>query len=291
MATRLAVLALCAVLIAGCTDRKKEETLQSQLAQTEKDRAAAQQLLNERDSYLEEVVKEVNAVYADLEQARRNENRLLNRAGGPEKAVSSASVDTRQKLLQDINEIGSALKESRKRIASLETRARESRRNIASLDSLVQNLKRTLLEREQSIAMLEGKVQGLEATVAENARTLAEKESVIDGQQKKMNTAYYVIGTRNELKKKGIITDEGGFLWGLLGSTTIMASGIDAGEFKPIDRTRDQTIHVLGKVDEILPRRQDNFFAMAETDDKNTDLTIVNPDKFWQDRYLVIVVD
>jgi hypothetical protein len=291
MDKRLGVLVLCGVLIAGCTDRQKEESLQTQLAQTERDRAAAQQLLNERDSYLEEVVKEVNAIYADLEQARMNENRLSNRAGGPEKSASNTNVDTRQKLLQDIGEIGSTLKESRKRIAALEARSRESRRNIASLDSLVQNLKRTLVEREQAIALLEGKVQGLEATVAENSRTLAEKESIIDDQQKRMNTAYYVIGTRDELKQKGIIADEGGFLWGLLGSTTIMASGVDMSEFKPIDRTRDQTIHVLGKVDEILPRRQEDFFAMAETDGKATDLTIVNPGKFWQDRYLVIVVD
>ena len=63
-------------------------------------------------------------------------------------------------------------------------------------------------------------------------------------------------GTKEELKKKGIITDEGGFLWGLLGSTTIMSSGVDQSVFTPLDKNIDQTLHVPGTIDEILPAPQ-----------------------------------
>jgi len=291
MNARMAVVALCLALLAGCSNREKEEALQQQLAQSEKDRESMKQLITERDSYVEDIVRSVNEVYADLEQARISEGRLLNRAGTSEKTAVITNLDTRQKLLQDISDIGSVLKENRKRISDLEARTSASHRKIAGLDALIENLKQTLAEREQSIAQLESKVQGLEETVTEHTKTIAEKEAIIDDQQKKMNTAYYVVGTRDELEQKGIISDEGGFLWGLLGSTSIMASGINEAEFTPIDETKDQTIHVPGKVEEILPRRQNDFFAMAQPDENNTELTIVNPPKFWQDKYLVIVVD
>ena len=289
MIARMGALVFCFALVAGCGTM--EERLQQQLAQAERDRDSTRQVVTDRDEYLEDVVRAVNTVYADLEAARLKEGRLLSQASDAEKLAVNANPDTREKFLQDIGEIGSVLKENRKRISDLEARSRTYRNRIAGLDTLIGTLKRTLAEREQSIAQLEGRVQGLEATVAENSRTISEKELIIEDQQRRMSTAYYVVGTRDELEEKGIITDEGGFLWGLLGSTTVLASGIDPTEFTPIDRSRDQTIQVPGKIDEILPHRQQEFFAMAQPDEKNTELTIVDPNRFWQDRYLVIVLD
>jgi hypothetical protein len=94
-------------------------------------------------------------------------------------------------------------------------------------------------------------------------------------------------------KNKGIITDEGGFLWGLLGSTTIASSGIDPSYFTALDKTKDQKIQVQGKIDEVLPRRNPSFFAMAQPkeNDNHSELTIVSPEKFWQDNYVVIVTN
>ena len=101
----------------------------------------------------------------------------------------------------------------------------------------------------------------------------------------------YGQGIRKELKEKGIITDEGGFLWGLLGSTTVMSSGVDPSLFTPIDKTKDQSISVQGKIEEVLPHRSEQFFAMGQPVENSSVLTITHPDQFWQDHYLVIVVD
>ncbi len=290
MSTRVIVVAVLIALVAGCNDKSDE--LQKQLAQAQNDQASAHQLLSERDKYIEEVMASVNGIYKDLEESRVKEGRLLKQSKGAEWNAQAANLDTRQKLLSDLSDIGSVLKENRKRIGSLQARMKKFNMQIASLDSLVANLRSSLQEREQSIAMLETKVQGLETSVAEKTKVIQDHELTIDDQQHKLNTAFYVVGTRDELKKKGIITDEGGFLWGLLGSTTIMANDVDPTEFTPIDKTKDQTIHVKGKIEEILPRRKDSAFATAETDgDNSSDLTIMSPDKFWQSNYLVIVVD
>ena len=250
-----------------------------------------QQNITDRDKYFEDVVRTVNEVYLDLEKTRAKEGQIVERTEGVEGNAQFTNADTRQKLLQSIGDIGSALKENRKKINDLQARMKSFRGKIAGLNTLVDNLKKTLQEREHAIADLEIKVQGLEATVTEKTKAIAEKEIVIDDQLRTINTAYYVIGTKDELKKKGIITDEGGFLWGLLGSTTIMSSGVDPSSFTPLDKTKEQLIPVQGKIEEILPRRNPNLFATAQQDENRSALTIVSPVQFWQDKYLVIVVD
>ncbi len=290
MSTRVVLVAVCVALLAGCND--KSEELQKQLSQAQNDQASSRQLLSERDKYIEEVMASVNDIYKDLEQSRVKEGRLMKENKGAEWNAQTENVDTKQKLLSDINDIGSVLKENRKRIATLQSRMRKFNVQIASLDSLVSNLKTSLQEREQSIAMLQTQVQGLEASVAEKTKTIQDREMTIDDQQRQMNTAYYVVGTRDELKKKGIITDEGGFLWGLLGSTTVMSGDVNPSEFTAIDKTKDQTIHVPGKIEDILPHRTDAAFSTAEKADENvSDITIKQPDKFWASRYLVVVTD
>lgn len=289
MRTVIAVVALSAFIVAGCSNN--EEELQQQLGQLQNEKSALEQSITERDRQFEEVMHAVNDVYNSLEATRTKEATLVERTEGAEGTARLTSTDTRQKMLQSISSIGATLTENKKKIANLESRVKALRGEYASLNRLVENLKQTLLEREQSIAALQANVQGLEATLAERAQIIHEKEAVIGVQQKHMNTAYYVAGTREELKDKGIITDEGGFLWGLLGSTTVMASGVDQSLFTPIDKTLDQTIHIPGNINEIIPRRNSDFFAVATMDQSGSDLTILTPDKFWQDQYLVVVLD
>jgi peptidoglycan hydrolase CwlO-like protein len=290
MNKQIGVAALCIVMVLGCNNREKE--LEKQLGDTQSEKTNLQQNVAERDAYFEEVMRAVNEVYADLESARAKEALIKKGAGVDEGPAQFTNADARQKLLKSINDIGSVLQDNRQKIASLQKKVKGFNGQIASLNTLIENLKTSLQEREQSVAQLQARVQGLETTMAEKTKEIAQKEEKIDQQQKTINTGYYVIGTRAQLKEKGIIADEGGFLWGLLGSTTILASGIDGSEFTPIDKNQDLKIHVPGKIEEILPRRRQDFFAMAnEPSGDGSELTIVSPEKFWQDRYLVIVVD
>ena len=287
--TRLAAIALCAVLVVGCNNDRDE--LQKRLTDAQNARTSLQQDITDRDAYFEQVMKSVNEVYADLEKARIKEGELKKQGTGVEGPPQYTNAQSRDRLIQNINEIGSSLQENRKKIAALQVRMKQFKGQVAGLNSLVENLKASIQEREQSIAQLQAKVEGLQATMAEKTRLLEEKDMTISDQMRSINTAYYVAGTRDELRKKGIITDEGGFLWGLLGSTTIMNSGVDQSNFTPIDKTKDQTIKVDGRIEEILPRRKSDLFAATQKEEKVSELTITSPGRFWQENYLVIVTD
>lgn len=267
--------------LAGCTKQADVE-LEQKNAQLNSDLAA-------RDQYIEEVVSAINSVYSDLEAARAKQKRMLKEAESREKMKTLSSADIRQQVMHRIADIGNVLQESRKRIAGLESKLRSSTKQYQSLDEMVANLKKTLEEREQMVAQLEEAVRVRDGQLSEKLREIAEKDSQIRDQQNAINTAYYIVGTRRELKEKGIIEDEGGFLWGLLGSTTILSSGVDESYFRPIDKSAATTLTIEGEVDEIIPKRNEEFYQTDIGTDESTTVKIVDPKKFWQDKYLVII--
>ncbi len=289
MKTQAAAFVLCMLLVVGCNNDKEE--LQKQLADAQNARTSLQQDITDRDAYYEQVMKSVNEVYTDLEKARIKEGELKKKGADLEGPAQYTNAQSRDRLIQNINEIGTSLQENRKKIASLQVRMKNFKGQIAGLNSLIENLKASIQEREQSITQLQAKVEGLQATMAEKTKLIEDRDMMISDQQHTLNTAFYVVGTRDELRKKGIISDEGGFLWGLLGSTTVMNTGFDPSEFTPIDKTKDQTIAVDGKIAEILPRRSTDLFAATQKEENLSELTITSPGKFWQEHYLVIVKD
>lgn len=281
---------LCALLLFGCSNKEREEQLQSELTQASNMRDSLQQSLSQRDQYIDEVMKTVTDVYADLEKTRVKEHKLM--PSGTQEHPQVMTANTRQKLLTSVNEIGSALKDNQKKITDLQARLKKAGVESAKLNELIETMKTDIQNREQEIAQLKTNLEGLTASVNEKSRIIQVKDSVIGDQQKKLNTVYYIAGTRDQLKEKGIITKNGGFLWGLLGSTDVLSGSIDTTQFQPIDKTAEQTIHLQGKVDEILPQRSpDSYTESTDSDQKNSDLQIVEPNKFWQHKYLVVVLD
>jgi predicted nucleic acid-binding Zn-ribbon protein len=288
MNMRLVVIMAGALLLTGCGS--KEEELQKQIAQLQSEKTALKQSMEERERFVGEVVQAVNDVYADVEAARVKEAKLVQRVGGPEGTGTITNNDTRKELLSNISEIGATLKENQTKIANLQAKAKTLGGQIAGLNKVIEGLKQTIAEREASIAALEARVSGLESSVAEKTKMISERDLTISEQQKALNTAYYIVGTRSELKDKGIINDEGGFLWGLLGSTTVLGNEIDRSLFTAIDITKDEMIQIDGEVDLLIPKRKEEFFELKR-DGNTSALAIKNPTKFWQEKYLVIVLN
>ena len=69
---------LCgAFVLGGCANREREQQLQSDLEKTNSERAALQMALDDREKFVDEILKSVNEIYADLETARSKEGKLI----------------------------------------------------------------------------------------------------------------------------------------------------------------------------------------------------------------------
>lgn len=293
MRTTVLFVGICLALFLGGCDHSREQELQAQLDKNQTDRLSLQDALKDREQFVDQILKSVNAIYEDMEAARAKEKKLIPNQGerGAMEIPWVSNKETRQGFLKTLDDIGTTLKDNRKKLNDLQARVRSYRGEVKNLTALIDKLKADVQEREQSIAQLKAQVQGLEQTVAEQTKVVSEKDRTIDDQKHEMNKVFYVAGTRKELEQKGIITEEGGFLWGLLGSTTTLAGDISLADFTPIDKTEEQTIHVAGKIDDILPHRKADYYATTTDGDKGSDLKILRPEKFWQGNTLVVVLD
>ncbi len=281
-------LMLSAFLLWGCNGRTEE--LEKQNATLQQQNSDLARNLTTQDEYIDGVVTSVNEVYESIEAARATEKNLLSESKDIEGTKTQTKTEVRKDLLGRITIVNENLQENRKKISDLQKKVSTSRKQYASLQTMVDNLHKTLEEREQSIASLENRVRGLEGEVAEKTDLVRKKDLVIDTQRKEISTVYYVVGTKSELEKKGIIKDEGGFLWGLLGSTTTLASGLDPSYFTPVDRSRS-SYDVDGSIREILPKRSPEYYTQKKSEGGKSVLTIADQNRFWQDRYLVILTD
>jgi chromosome segregation ATPase len=274
-------------VLAGCTNRETELEQEKSKLLTRSD--SLSRVIDLRDQYFDEVVGAINEVYASLEGARAKEQVISEQTTEAEGKFSLTNDQARAELLDQIELIDNSLRESRSKIAKLESKAKSLNKNLGSLNETINDLKKMVEEREATIALLEGRINGLETQVVEQTRLIAQRDSIIGSQVDRMNQVYYVTGTREELESKGLILDEGGFLW--FGETTVLASGFDQNYFHLLDRSRGETITVDGTVDEIVPKRNLEYYAVNTDGEESTDLTITNPQKFWQDRYLVIITE
>ncbi len=288
--TILFVTLVFALMIGGC-DKTKEHELQAQLDKNQTDRMALQDALKDREEFVDQILKSVNDIYADLEKVGAKEKGIMPGEKGSAEIPWVSSKETRDGFLKSIDEIGNTLKDNRKKLNDLQARVRSYRGEVKNLTALIDKLKVTLAEREESIAQMKANIEGLQKTVTEQTALVSEKEKVIGEQTKAINTVYYVAGTRKDLENKGILIEEGGFLWGLLGSTTTLARDVDLSEFTPLDKTSDQTIHVTGKIDDILPHRKSDYYATVNDGNNGSDLKILRPERFWQGNTLVVVLD
>ncbi len=282
-------LILAAFLVWGCNGRTEE--LEKQNATLQQQNKEMAQDITSQDDYIDGVVTSVNEVYQSLEAARASEKNLLSESRGIEGTKTQTKAEVRKDLLQRIATVNENLQANFMKVADLQKKVNTSRRQYASLQTMVDNLRKTLEEREQSIAALENRARGLEGEVAEKTDMVRQRDLVIGAQKKEIATVYYVVGTKRELQEKGIIKDEGGFLWGLLGSTTTLASGLDPSYFTRIDKDRNTTFRVDGRIREILPKRSPEYYSQQKSENGESVLTVANMDRFWQDKYLVILTD
>jgi len=285
MRTTLVILLALALALGGCGK-----------AELENQNKELQKQIQAKDQYIEEVTAAINEIHNQLENTWAMEKNVMQQSSTREGSKPATHVEIKQKIISRIADIDSILTANRKKLTTLQSRLKTAATQYAGLQKMVEDLKATLEEREKSLAELQDRVKTLEGVVSEKTRVIAAREATIDEQSNElkermllMNTVYAAVGKRDDLKTKGIITDEGGVLWGLFGSTTVLAGNFNSDLFQKLDKTKDMQIDVPGKIDEIIPKRDTATYSQGPVTGGRTILKILKPDQFWKVNRLVIV--
>lgn len=288
---KLAILMVGAAMLASCdglTDGSKELKAQN-------DSLLA--VLNERDAELDEMMGTFNEVSEGFREINAAENRVDLQRG----AVGEGSKSARQQIASDIEFIRKQMEENKAQIAKLQDMLKKSRTNSTQLKKAIDSLTKELVEKTQRIEELQAelaskniRIQELDAAVtglsADKEALTAENEAkaqTVAEQDKALNTAWFVFGTKKELKDQRILTSGGLFKKGQV----MEDADINKDYFTQIDIRTTKEIKLYSKDADILTTHPAGSYALEADSKGQLILKITNPQNFWSvSKYLVIQV-
>jgi len=252
---------------------------------------------NERDRLLQEMAQNarmISDVSAELSKVQVRGK--LNVSGESPSQASRDSVVQKVRYIADrVTRSDAQLRQSERRIRSL-TSISDSLRNtlqstIANYDSVLTSQRTQLVTFAAELDSLKGENAALYSV------NTALKDTVGDLSLRE-NTVYYVIGTKAELKQRGVIEETGGsrFLFVLWksGKSTQPARNLDPSAFTPIDKRHVTTIPLPDSSKAYRIASRQDLSSLASPLDGNGTLhgsvRISEPQRFWAaSKYLIIV--
>jgi hypothetical protein len=149
----------------------------------------------------------------------------------------------------------------------------------------------TLLQDELAtknihIAALDSVIAGLHTDLAILRAENQAKDRTISVQDKALNEAWYVYGTKKELKEQGILDDRF-----LAKDRVLQNSDFNKDYFTQIDIREDKIIKLHSKSAKLLTTHPDGSYEFIKDEKEQQVLLISDPVEFWSvSRYLVIQV-
>lgn len=277
---------LVLLALAGCADKEKIAQLQEQNTQLATDYEQLRQESNARDEFIREYTNTINQVYENLEKIRQREGYIVSFSQDLE---TKGDVAIKEKILSNISSIDAYLQKSKKNLRDLQGKLKASQLKTAELEKMVENLNQTVQQKERHIAELRQQLEQLNIKVAQVEEQLSRKEKLLEAQNQRLNTVFYVIGTEDELEEKGIVKKTGGFLG--IGKTMKLADNLQPEYFTRANVASLGSIPIyrpIDKVNILSPHPIESYHLLKRQGDE-TILEILKPEEFWKMRHLVIL--
>ncbi|MBN2766250.1 MAG: hypothetical protein JXR27_07745 [Paludibacteraceae bacterium] len=252
---------------------------------------AKQAMQDELDKYF----STMNQIEQNIEKIKQTEGVISTASGDTE-----LDVDSRTKINEDLTYLNDLLKANKDELAKLKTRIKNSAIKSIELERTLARLTKALEEESAKVALLQTELNKKDSLIAELGSTVVElnkdvedlktdidtKETVIKEQEETMYSAWYVFGTRKELKEQNIVTSDG-----LFRPKRVLESDFNKNYFVRIDARKTKSIPLYSSRAKILTSHPKSSYTL-EKEDNNFVLLIVDTDNFWSiSRYLVIEVD
>ena len=271
------------LLLVGCgqkTDNTKELIIAQQ-------RDSLENIIRQKDNEINDIMGTMNDIEAGF--------RAINEA---EQRVSIArqveGVSSTERIRENMQYIQEAMQQNRELINKLRNQVRQGSVNSEQLKRTIDNLALQMAEKDTQIRQLQAELQANDVQIGEltekvedltnNVSTLREettqKSQTISTQDKQLNTAWFVYGTKSELKEQHIIQDG-----------KVLQSNFNRDYFTKIDIRVDKEIRLYSRSAKLLTSHPASSYALEQDAKKQYTLRITNPQLFWStSKYLVILV-
>jgi myosin heavy subunit len=192
-------------------------------------------------------------------------------------------IEEKQQALDDLQKkYSSALgqnKELKKTIDRMQGEINGYIARIAQYESDIQT-------KDRQIAQLNNDLSSTQDSLSQVSQENASQKNVMAAQDKMLNSGFYIVGSKKELKNIGVLGKDG-----LFSATKISSTSFDTSVFHQID-IREVTEIPLGSRDaKIMSQMPKDSYKLEKDYDKNLKIVILDPAQFWSiTRYLVVVI-
>ncbi|MBN3036088.1 MAG: hypothetical protein JW861_10925 [Bacteroidales bacterium] len=271
-----------------------ERQQERQAEELESQEQSYTELFRSRDSVINVWVSTFNQIEEDLDKITQREQ-MISTESAEDVEISE---DRRQQILDDIQYINSMLDMNKKKIAALNSQLKKTGGSLQGLQAKIVNLEESIREKENEVKELKLALVDKDFEIGQlNDRmnnlqmTIIQKDEEISNQIDEMNKAYLASGTFDDLKEKGLVTKEGGFL-GLLGRKEALVEDFSDTTFREIDLTEVKQIPVNSrKVKLITEHPTDSYELVREDEQMIASIEIKDPAEFWKiSKYAVVEI-
>ena len=280
---KLFILPLCLLALAACNGGKSAE----EKAQQERD--SLMQVIDEKETELNEIMGSINEVQEGFRLINEAEGRITVANSNPE-ASSSRDV-----IRENIAFIQETMQQNRTAIQQLRERLKSTTVNVEKLSKTIENLSAQLDAQTKRVQELEAQLAEKDILIAEQGEQInslnenvsnltadnKQKQETIQAQDKDLNTAWFVFGTKAELKEQKILQK----------GDVLKANNFNKDYFTKIDIRIDKEIKLYSKSAELLTTHPNGSYSLVKDSKGQYVLKITSPEKFWStSKYLVIQV-
>ena len=246
-----------------------------------------QKIIAEKDNEINDMMETLNQIQDGFREINEAENRVNIVKDGE-------GSNRRQQLMENIRFIANTMKENRTLIAKLRQQLRESSYRGEQFKKTIDNLVQELESKDQQLRQLRAELDAKDIHISELDATIntlntnvsdlkdenQKKDETINTQDKQLNTAWYVFGTKKELKEQRIIDGD-----------KVLESNFNKSYFTKIDIRVDKEIKLVSKYAKILTMHPSGSYTLQRNANKQYVLRITNPQIFWStSKYLVVLV-
>lgn len=281
------LVSMAIVLLSGCNNKAQKN--QSNALQGENDSLRSE--LSKKNADLDDMMGTFN----DIQEGFRQINAAQERVDLTRGTISENAASAKQQIANDIAFITKTMDANKRRIAELQQKLKNSNNNSVQLQKAIESMQKELADKAKQIESLQAELAAKNIRIKELDNAVSglktEKESLVTENQAKartvaqqdraINTAWYVFGTKSELKAQKI----------LVKGQVLKGSGYDKSYFTQIDIRTVKEINLYSKRATLLTNHPSGSYSLDKDEKGQMVLKISNPSEFWSvSHYLVIQV-
>lgn len=281
---RIVISLLALTVLMACNNKKEEKNLASQNTID-----SLTDVVNQKNNELNDIMSTFN----DIQEGFREINEAEGRVNI---ARNNGETNAKADIMENISFIKRTMQLNKERIAKLREQLKESSFNTSKLQATIESLNKELESKTARIEELQAELDSKNAHIVHQDKQISElntnvnsltadnaaKARAVEQQDKQLNTAWYVFGTKKELREQHILEGTNKVLKG---------NNFNKDYFTKIDIRVDKVIKLYSKSAKLLTNHPAGSYSLDKDARGMYTLRITNPTTFWSvSKYLVVVV-